>query len=95
MLWHIHTENSRGLSAFEGQIVFSLLHIAGCISSGLLGVLIIRLQRTVVLLCFPELSPELSMTSDESWCVSDLTIGWVLGQKKLQSQLHADNQLSA
>lgn len=51
--------------------------IAGCFSSGLLGVLLVRLQRPVVFLCFPELSPELPMTSDDSWCV-DLTIGWAL-----------------
>lgn len=57
--------------------------IAGCISSGLLGALLIRLLRTVGSLCFPELSPELSTTSDESWCVSVLTIGWVLGHKKI------------
>lgn len=70
--------------------------IAGCISSGLLGALLIRLLRTVGSLCFPELSPELSTTSDESWCVSVLTIGWVLGhKKKLQSQLRVDDQPSA
>lgn len=60
--------------------------IAGCISSGLLGALLKSLQRTVVFLCFPQLSPELSselsMTSDESWCVADLT-NRVLGHKKM------------
>lgn len=47
-------------------------------------------KAAVVFLCFPELS----ITSDESWCVIDLTNGWVLWQKKWQSQLQASSQLN-